>query len=118
RGPSSAETCGARRIRGAEHRERERGATRRAFFASRGWPPGETTIAQNGHVRADESGVGGVRRADGFDLLHERADLFFGRTASRAGATLLRHAGAGRIPFPGTFGIDFEDAGEISGHCA
>ena len=40
-------------------------------------------------------------------FLHERADLFLRRAAAITGAAVLRHPGAGRVPFSGAFRVHF-----------
>src|SRR6266568_4070507 len=110
------ETRRARDLQRAQHRERERKTVVKPLYRGERRSSDKAAASKDDFVYTDEPCVRGVRRPYGHDLLHERPDLLFGRAQARAGAKVLRHSGTRRLPVPGALGIDFQDAGEVSGH--
>src|SRR6266705_2603933 len=106
----------ARDLQRAQHRERERKTVVKPLYRGERRSSDKAAASKDDFVYTDEPCVRGVRRPYGHDLLHERPDLLFGRAQARAGAKVLRHSGTRRLPVPGALGIDFQDAGEVSGH--
>src|SRR5271168_567968 len=114
--PPRPETRRARRLLRPQHFQRLRKSARNPFRSLRRRPPNQAPPAQNGHLRADESGLRRLRRPHGSDLLHERLDLFFRRAPPRSRPAFLRHARTRRLSLSWPFRIHLQNAREIPGH--
>src|ERR1700723_3312523 len=102
--PAGVAPCGARFISKPDATESGPAKGGCLFLGVQTRISGSSAHSKNDLVRADESDRTSLRGQTRLHFLHERADVFLGRTPPRDSTTVLRFVGAGRLFFPGTFG--------------